>query len=367
MDILDIDTLLANIEKQVNIIYFLRPLNLEEERKRFFRTQTNPQFYYRQPLNRFHDPLKKLQRLSIPQDTVIGYLLRKKQRELIQKILLIHSIGKDTFTQQSIDLFGTPDSEFLQIAQNELQQKPHHNSSELPSSVITSSEVKKVLRETLQLHGIHDNIIRIIPGTVSTFGFITKNLMYVRDGLRLPRSQIQKSIIHEITHLLRLKNGEHQPYHIFQHGFAGYIKTEEGLASYNEKRHTLIKNEASFLPALYAAGCFFAQHNSFVDTFRRLRAYGFSEETSWTTTVKIKRGLIDTSRHGGFTKDHLYLKGRLEIEAYLSNQGVLNDLYLGKVALEDMRLLQEIPGITKPKFHLKPKQINTLLAHRLAV
>ena len=54
----------------------------------------------------------------------------------------------------------------------------------------------------------------------------------------------------------------------------------------------------------------------------------------------------DTSKPGGFLKDHVYLQGMLTINDYVKNGGDVKLLYAGKIGVKDVYLVKE--GIIKP-------------------
>lgn len=90
------------------------------------------------------------------------------------------------------------------------------------------------------------------------------------------------------------------------------METEEGLAVVNQLVQTT-KN-ANCKPFLYRSAieyyaCFMAKSHSFVEVFEALEKYLANPYARWKFTVRVKRGLTDTSQPGGFYKDQVYLKG----------------------------------------------------------
>lgn len=158
---------------------------------------------------------------------------------------------------------------------------------------------------------------------------------------RISENRLRALIAHEIeTHIFRLENGREQPYNLLQHGTAGYLLTEEGLAIYNQRRLNLSLGEKHFSPALNTVAIFRGMTTSFAELFHHLvEAYDLDKERAWNTCVRVKRGLQDTSMHGTFTKDLLYFVGYQRIRQLVRDKGIdeLKKLYIGKIGIEDLR------------------------------
>lgn len=67
-------------------------------------------------------------------------------------------------------------------------------------------------------------------------------------------------------------------------------------------------------------------------------------------TLRVKRGLEDTSIPGCFPKDYVYLHGREIVCQYLKEGGREEDLFLGKVSLEEIPRVKAI--LAQWSFHL---------------
>lgn len=73
---------------------------------------------------------------------------------------------------------------------------------------------------------------------------------------------------------------------------------------------------------------------SFVELFKDLEKYVDSPLGRWKFTLRVKRGLVDTSQKGGLYKDQVYLEGAVKV---LSRRKNLNfkALLCGKISLDD--------------------------------
>eukprot|EP00826_Nyctotherus_ovalis_P057048 TRINITY_DN7793_c0_g2_i3.p1 TRINITY_DN7793_c0_g2~~TRINITY_DN7793_c0_g2_i3.p1 ORF type:complete len:130 (-),score=33.41 TRINITY_DN7793_c0_g2_i3:115-504(-) len=89
----------------------------------------------------------------------------------------------------------------------------------------------------------------------------------------------------------------------------------------------------------YYAG-YMASHLSFAELFRELERYVDSPRRRFKCCVRVKRGLANTDGPGGMYKDQAYLEGAV---ALLKRRKEIDfeDLYSGKIALEDLDRLQK--------------------------
>jgi hypothetical protein len=174
--------------------------------------------------------------------------------------------------------------------------------------------------------------------------------LYVRKGAIFSPTHVESLIAHEIeTHILTAENGAQQPFDIFRRGFANYLDTQEGLASYNQNRVLPKNHDKRFGPARSVVAIAYALEHSFVDTRKYLEAeLGYTSEKSLTKAIELKRGLFDTSEPGCFTKGLVYYRGLRAIEHFEESGGDLKRLYIGKIALEDLDCAEQVEGVKPP-------------------
>ncbi|MFB6076795.1 MAG: tyrosine/phenylalanine carboxypeptidase domain-containing protein, partial [Candidatus Nanohaloarchaea archaeon] len=80
-----------------------------------------------------------------------------------------------------------------------------------------------------------------------------------------------------------------------------------------------------------------------------MRELGLDRRTAFIRTYRVKRGLVDTSRPGGFCKDHIYFQGYRRIAA---EPDLAAALYAGKVDADDLDLVDHDPRIGR-EAHLR--------------
>jgi uncharacterized protein (TIGR02421 family) len=151
---------------------------------------------------------------------------------------------------------------------------------------------------------------------------------------------------HEVgTHLLTYFNGRQQPLRQLYAGFAGYEALQEGLAVLAEYlAGGLTLGRTRTLAARVAAVHAMVEGESFAETFNMLhRQRGVCAKTAFMTTLRVYRG-------GGLTKDYLYLRGLRDLLEYLRQGHDLEPLYVGKISLEHVPLVQELRrrGLVQP-------------------
>ena len=108
-------------------------------------------------------------------------------------------------------------------------------------------------------------------------------------------------------------------------------------------------NEKNYRSATLIFVLEFARKHGFAETYDYCLKLGMSADRAMQTTLKVKRGLKDSSKPGVFTKDGLYFAGYLQVQNFLVNGGNLKDLYYGKYNLEDLPLIKKIPGLKEPR------------------
>lgn len=116
------------------------------------------------------------------------------------------------------------------------------------------------------------------------------------------------------------------------------IQTEEGFAVINQYcEHALHpKKKPYFYKAAlnYYAACQ-AGVMSFVELYNDLEQYIDNPYRRWNFTLRVKRGMTDTSIPGGLYKDQVYLEGAFKILKERKNIN-FHALISGKISLEDL-------------------------------
>ena len=111
----------------------------------------------------------------------------------------------------------------------------------------------------------------------------------------------------------------------------------------NEEKAGVLQKRILRIYAARVVAVSMAREKGFRDIYKYLRNF-LKVDEAWKITVRIKRGLADTSQPGGLTKDYLYLNGYYKVKNYLKKYS-LNRLYYGKVSMHYAKVLDKIPGL----------------------
>lgn len=345
-----IDRVLAAADEDLMLLKHIKPQNLQEEwEKARADVSYNPMFQYAVTGFNIDDLESRLKALTID-DSPVGVLFNKKRRELLHRAALLRARGDSRrFTEASSLLFGTPSSVLLTSAMSVMRSRDSAAMAETPGTQLTADETAKIFEEVLTKYGLHDWQVTVKENTIARCTVGGKKVTLRKDAT-FTKEILDALIAHEIeTHVLTAENGDHQPYELFRRGFANYLDTQEGLAIYNQNRFLTEKDEKRFGPVRNLLSTAFALEHSFADTRKYLiEELGYTDQKALSQSIAVKRGLADTSEPGAFTKGVVYYRGQRAIEQFLAQGGDLVRLYIGKIALEDLELLEGIPGIKKP-------------------
>ncbi|MBW7944039.1 DUF1704 domain-containing protein [Patescibacteria group bacterium] len=273
----------------MSTISMLSPLNLNEEKRKFFEDPTyNPQFTYTQ--------------------TVEPQALRK---------------------------WGEPQSTVVELAHKILRQRPNLLTHRMPVEPRVLRQKGEVLFRQI---GITEHIEILFDPQKVTRCSVKGTQIIFRDPPEFESVQeIEATFNHEVqTHLLRNLNQKKQGWKLDRENHDHQIlRTEEGLAVL----HSTLALEEPLLwrPAAYYIAVWLGLQYGFSQMFAELKSLGFDDSFAWRLCIRIKRGLTDTSQSGGNTKDLCYLEGALQMWQWLTDPSHNPaDLYIGKVYIEEL-------------------------------
>jgi uncharacterized protein (TIGR02421 family) len=119
-------------------------------------------------------------------------------------------------------------------------------------------------------------------------------------------------------------------------GLAHYDETQEGLAVLAEIAcGGLTATRLRQLAARVIAVQSLVGGATFVETHRLLTGHGLPAGSAYGVAMRVYRA-------GGFTKDAIYLRGLLALLQYVADGGALDLFFLGKFALEDLPLVEDL-------------------------
>lgn len=282
-------------------------------------------------------------------DTLLDELLEDQRDQLHLQLDLLLSRGTGRFGEVATDIHGLPDAELRDLAYGildgtvtfpELPDQPRSQKGERLNAWRMAEEMRRALHEM----GIEGWRVTVL-GEMSARMSVSARHQEVRvksDSLFTPQDR-DRLIVHELgTHVRRAHNGFSTGLMNLGLGLSGYMATEEGLASHMEQKHGMLRRSMTQIYAYRALGAHFAVTRGFADTFCSMLEVGATPEVAWDVTLRIKRGLTDTSLPGGNPKDYVYLHGHHIVTQYLRDGGDEDALFIGKVAIEHIPLIQDI-------------------------
>lgn len=349
-DLLKIDNQLFNIAKDFEIISLINPVNIDQARKKFFknRYQVNPEFIYKQlPINPFEF---KRQLYTIPVEKISDISLRILYQDVIDsyadKIDIIASIGTDRFLYNSLRYFGEPEKTDIKNAEYILHSSLSVDEKE--ELDLNSNDVYHYFKYEIDKYGFQCKL-EISKKIISkVLNLNHKKTLYIRKDSFFSEKSLKALAEHEIgVHMLTTINSRLQPLKIFRLGTPLNTHAQEGLAILSEYLSGNISiNRLQVLALRVKTIEKMLSGFDFKQTFSYLMDTGLLNETqAFFMTARIFRG-------GGFTKDHLYLKGFKDILKYYNQNNQIMSLLIGKTSLKYKDVIEEM---IERKIFLPPK------------
>lgn len=325
--------------------FAVEPINSKEEKRKFFKKNSyNPQFMYEKCLWDIADIKNELREIVCDTSTM-GKLLLQTRNLYYNDVNMLNARGSQEFTRYSKLSYGEPDRCLVSEAKRMLKNLK----SKKEKKDITTKELISGLKYAFVKYGFKWRIVEK-DMTANAAVNIKERAVMIKKGAKFSKRFLKRIVVHEIgTHVLRAENGEHQPYRLFRRGLPNYLMTEEGLAVVNEELNKCLDNSTLRIYAGRVLAIDKALKGSFRSTYNYLRKH-FNKEAAWTLAVRAKRGLSDTSKQGGCTKDIAYLKGYLAVKDFIKKGGDLNKLYYGKMGLQHIDIVPSIPGVIDPMY-----------------
>ncbi|MBT4541153.1 DUF1704 domain-containing protein [Candidatus Woesearchaeota archaeon] len=337
------DRELNKISKRISF-FAINPNNEEAEKKKFFKSKTyEPQLGY----NEYRDDIGKLQEQLkdiSPDNSEVGKLLKQSRNINYSMLNMLKYRGDERFTKYSILVYGIPDEELIKKAKKMLRTLKVDNKK----TDLTSKQVIRRMKYAFIKYGFSWQIKEKAMAAGAAVNNTKKELLIKKDS-KFSKKFFKRLIVHEIgTHIVRSENGSYQPFKIFERGLPNYLMTEEGLAVVNEEMNGCLDNTILKRYAARVVAVDMATKYGFRRVYNYLKKY-LDQDLAWRTTVRVKRGLTDTSKPGGCTKDFAYLRGYIAVKQFVEDGGKLEKLYYGKVGIQHVDIIDKIPGLVEPK------------------
>ncbi|WJG09180.1 tyrosine/phenylalanine carboxypeptidase domain-containing protein [Aliiglaciecola sp. LCG003] len=369
--VLEIDKKIASVKDQFDILFHVTPVNSDEAWQDFSDNSYRkiPTFKYRpRPID--PDLLKRqLYAIEIEQleDPTLVHIFQTQRDEISRLLSMIDDRGTANFLYGSMQVYGGVDSSLLLAARLILQNLDVSTESEQSPRVSAdefANRARALIKRYQQQHAEFCYEVELrtdIPGVL-----VSNGKLMIGHAAVFSQNTVDATLAHEIgTHMVTHFNGSAQPFQQFHSGMQDYEPLQEGLAVLSEylvgQLHaSRLRTIAARVSAVHAC----IQGADFIEVFTMLHLeYDFSPENAFRISMRVFRG-------GGFTKDAIYLKGLLQATEYLKNGGDIGILFIGKIALKHLSLVDELrwrkmlkESLVVPHFLLDkmyPKRINNL-------
>ncbi len=349
-DLIKIDNQLFNIAKDFEIISLINPINIDQERKKFVKSKysENPEFIYNQlSINPFEFKRKLY---NIPVEKINDISLRLLYQDVIDsyadKIDIIASIGTEKFLYNSLRYFGEPNKTDIKNAEYILHSSESIDEKEELN--LNSNDVFHYFKYVIDKYGFQCKL-EISKKIISkVLNLNNKKTLLIRKDAFFSEKSLHALAEHEIgVHMLTTINSRLQPLKIFRLGTPLNTHAQEGLAILGEYLSGNISiNRLQILALRVKTIEKMLLGFDFKQTFIYLMDSGFLNETqAFFMAARIFRG-------GGFTKDHLYLKGFKDILKYYNQNNHMTSLLIGKTSLKYKDIIEEM---IERKIFLPPK------------
>lgn len=334
-----------NLLRETKIEKYNTPINIKEE-KAFFhgyfvdKKPYNPQFEYNAPPNSWELLFLNFQKKLNP-NSFWERLLYNDVTLMILEMQATKEHSPEKITAHTLWAHGLPSKSLITTAKKILAEP-------LPSSnenlEISAMDAGVSLENALKSSGLNDWEVNITSEmNAKMMVKSAEKRVYVREGTMFSNESIKRLLVHEIgTHVFRYINGESQDLKFLRLGLMGYLPTEEGLATYHEKKYGVQDVKTLRRYALRVLAAYKSLSMSYYELFTYLSKYANDFDDLFDIIKRAKRGFIDTGAYGGHVKDQVYLSGFLKVSELLDAKPDCYSLLMsGKVSLDMLDFLDE--------------------------
>ena len=324
------------------------PVNVNEEKQHFLELFSkgnvyNPQFKYRDTPENWLDPFIAFRNRLIP-NNFWEKLLYDDANQILDEMESIGEHSPEKITSETIWSHGIPSQMLINSAEEILEQP---TTDPIEEKTISAKDAAQTLQSALEKTKLTEWQVEVSSEmNAKMMVNSSEKRVYVREGTMFAPENIKRLLVHEIgTHVFRYINGEKQNFKFLRMGFLGYLPTEEGLATYHEKKFNVQDKPTLRRYALRVLAASNVLSSSFYETFSCLAKYTNDFDDLFDIVKRAKRGFCDTKQRGGHLKDQVYLKGFMQVSDHLANNS--NDyMYLmaGKVSLGMLPHLKNMAG-----------------------
>jgi uncharacterized protein (TIGR02421 family) len=292
---------------------------------------------------------------------------------------MLAAVGTPEFSRCSEILYGAADdryetqevtaveaAEFLLTATDAVARI-----ADPPALTMDATAFADRLRPAMREFFVHDDVDVVLDDRLAARAMAGGKKVRLRASARFSELDFDQLLQHEaFVHSATLLNGLKQPLRSLGLSTPRTTRTQEGIAVFAELATTCIDIPRLQRIALRVLAMKLARDGGdFIEVFRYFLAAGQSEEESYRSTQRLFRG-GDVRGKVVFTKDCVYLKGLLEVHAFLrvlvrdNRPELLAHVFAGRLTLGDVVALAPCfeGGELRPAVYLPPwaRQLTTL-------
>ena len=338
---LDIDARLTDIERSVDLLLNVSPVNAAEAWADFERSDfaTAPTLRLR-PLEFEPDLVRRdLYALEVENvvDPALHTLFRAKRDEIARQITALEDRDTSRFVYGSLQLYGGVSRPLASAAEQLLETIPPRAPN---TESVTAGAFAEAAREEFERYRalypgfpvqieVRDDVSELMV----SFGHLL-----IPESAAIRADRVRPLLHHEVgTHVVTYQNGARQPLTMLTIGLPGYDETQEGLAVLAEYLTSgLDPRRLRVLAARVIAVDQMLEGAEFLDIFELLRAeYRIPARTAWSIAIRVVVG-------GGSVKDAIYLRGISRLLEFLAEGSALDVLFVGKFSLDHVPLIQDL-------------------------
>jgi len=356
--VFEVDLKLSEIERSYKFLWLVSPSNIYTIKKEFFESEYHKVIPYHYRLLPIDPDILKRELYNLKMEDIddpsMSHLFRQKREELDLQISMLSTRGTTQFFHNSIRLYGEVGEGLFQTASmilSELEEEIEQDPDQRIDALEFSAYARKEFEFFKSQHPEFKSKIHLRKDV--NIMMVNQGELYIPADYTAHKLEAKALIQHEIgTHVLSYFNGSQQPLTQLSTGLSDYDILQEGVAVMSEYfSGCLSVNRLRTLAGRVVAGKALLEGGNFNTIFQLLfDHHGFSQEHAFNITSRIMQG-------GGFLKDIIYLKGFVELRAYLMDGGDFEFLFAGKFGFNHIHIIQELiernvldKGLIKPSY-----------------
>jgi len=325
-----------------SIYDYITPANLKEAEATFLEFGEDPVFEYGGDVGELDALEKWVRGLPLAREEGCWPFLARARDVFLKEIGLARAVGGSDFEKYTVLHTPPPTSREAENALKVLswawagEEKPV-----VEDKTLEASSVVERFKMELKRLGMSGWSVVIGAGVARARVEASRKRVVIKGSEWFAESEIRRLVAHEIWgHALRGESGSRQPARVLGTQYLGGGATDEGIALHLEMAAGAWRGPMRAARHVVAVSA--ARGASFSGVYKAIRKYARTDKEAFRQVARVKRGLGDTSKPGGWTKDVIYFRGLVEMQRYFSQASYFDVecLYAGKFPLADCELVR---------------------------